>query len=256
MLILLPPSEGKATPARRGRPVDLGGLSFPELTATRRAVLTALVAAGGAPDAAARLGLGASLADEVARNARLLELPARPTVEVYTGVLYAALDWPSLPPGARRRAASRLLISSSLWGVLRPADRIPPYRLPLCARLPGLDRLEPTWRSVLPTALEPLADGVVVDCRSQSYVALWRPRGDLADRTATVRVFRDGPSGRTAVSHLAKHTRGEIARDLLLHGSEPRTVPELAEVLRERWDVEPVPPRRAGRPWFLDVLAH
>ncbi len=31
MLILLPPSEGK-TAARRGRPLDLGTLSFPALT--------------------------------------------------------------------------------------------------------------------------------------------------------------------------------------------------------------------------------
>ena len=30
MLVLLPPSEGK-TPARRGRALDLAGLSFPSL---------------------------------------------------------------------------------------------------------------------------------------------------------------------------------------------------------------------------------
>ena len=42
VLILLPPSEGKSA-ALEGPAVDLSALSFPALTATRTAVLTALV---------------------------------------------------------------------------------------------------------------------------------------------------------------------------------------------------------------------
>ena len=120
MLILLPPSEGKAEPPRRGLAVDLDGLCFPGLTATRRRVLTALVAAAVAPDAAARLGFGPSLALEVARNALLADLPTRPAAQTYTGVLDDALDWPGLDAVARRRAGTRLVIASALWGLLRP----------------------------------------------------------------------------------------------------------------------------------------
>ena len=72
MLILLPPSESKAEPPRRGRPVDLERLSFPELGAMRLRVLEALATTSAHPDAPARLGFGASLAAEVARNTRLL----------------------------------------------------------------------------------------------------------------------------------------------------------------------------------------
>jgi cytoplasmic iron level regulating protein YaaA (DUF328/UPF0246 family) len=254
VLILLPPSEGKAAPARRGRPLDLAELSFPGLTDARDRLLTALAKASAAPDALTRLGLGPALAAEVQANVRLRELPARPAIEIYTGVLYAALDWTSLPAGAKRRAASRLVIASALWGALRPADRIPPYRLPVGADLPGVDRIEPTWRAALPAALEPVAQRVIVDCRSQTYVAMWKPRGELAEHAAAVRVWREGPEGRTVVGHLAKHTRGLIARDLLQRSADPRTVPALAEMLSERWDVETVAPKRAGRPWFLDVL--
>jgi len=71
VLILLPPSEGKAPPRRRGRPVDLGALSSPELTATRQRVLDALLAASSSPDALAVLGVGESLRGEVAQNLRL-----------------------------------------------------------------------------------------------------------------------------------------------------------------------------------------
>ena len=44
MLVLLPPSEGKAS-GTDGPPLDLASLSFPDLNATRTKVLTHLVRA-------------------------------------------------------------------------------------------------------------------------------------------------------------------------------------------------------------------
>jgi len=254
--VLLPPSESKATPPRRGRPVDLQELSFPELTARRLHVLDALARASAEPDAAARLGFGASLAAEVARNTRWADVPAVPVHRLYTGVLYDALGWATLDDGARRRAARRVVVASALWGALRPADRVPPYRLSMGTDLPGAAPLAAAWRALLGPALSQAAGtrGVVVDCRSAVYATAWTPTGALAARTAAVRVLRDGPDGRSVVSHLAKHTRGEVARHLLTTGAEPRDVPALAECLAERWDVETVPPPRPGRPWTLDVI--
>jgi cytoplasmic iron level regulating protein YaaA (DUF328/UPF0246 family) len=256
VLVLLPPSESKAAVPRRGRPVDLSALSFPELTAMRVRVLEALATASATPDAAARLGFGASLAAEVARNVRLLELPALPASRVYTGVLYDALDWPALDAPARRRATHRVVVVSALWGALRPGDRVPPYRLSMGTTLPGVGPLAAAWREVLGPALTAAAGrrGVVVDCRSAVYAAAWTPTGAPAARTAAIRVLRDGPAGRSAVSHLAKHTRGEVARYLLASAQEPRDVPELAELLGHRWDVEVRPPSRPRRPWCLDLV--
>jgi hypothetical protein len=53
VLVLLPPSEKKAEPSRRGRSLDLGELSFPELTEHRAAVLDALVKLSRGPQAKA-----------------------------------------------------------------------------------------------------------------------------------------------------------------------------------------------------------
>jgi cytoplasmic iron level regulating protein YaaA (DUF328/UPF0246 family) len=256
VLILLPPSESKAAPPRRGRPVEPEALSFPELTAMRLRVLDALVAASAAPDAARRLGFGASLAGEVARNVRLTELASLPVARVYTGVLYDALDWPTLDVAARRRGNQRVVVVSALWGALRPTDRVPPYRLSMGTDLPGVGPLTAAWREVLGTALPGAAGrrGVIVDCRSSVYAAAWTPPAPLAARTVAVRVLRDGPAGRTVVSHLAKHTRGEVARYLLETGADPRDVLELVDVLGARWEVEPVAPVRPGRPWSVDVI--
>ena len=72
MLILLPPSEGKSAP-RRGHPLRLGALSFPELYDARAEMLDALttLCRGDADAAAATLGLGTTQIDEVGRNAAL-----------------------------------------------------------------------------------------------------------------------------------------------------------------------------------------
>lgn len=255
MLILLPPSESKAPPARRGRPLDVGALSFPELTPTRERVLDALVTTSAAPDALARLFVGPSVADDVARNRHVRDLPARPALEVYTGVLYDALDAATLTSAARRRAAARVVIVSGLWGAVRPTDRIPPYRLNVCSRLLGTPGLESLWREHLPATLASAAGprSLVVDCRSSSYLAMGQPAG-LADRTALVRVVRETAGGRGVVSHAAKHTRGEVVRHLLESGATPRTPEALAEALAARWRADVVPPERAGRPWTVEVV--
>lgn len=255
MLILLPPSESKNAPARRGAPVDLAKLSFPALTALRAQVLEALVTTSGRDDAQRRLDVGPSLAAEVERNTRLPELPARPALEVYNGVLYDALDAASLSTAAKRRANARVVIVSGLWGAVRPTDRIPPYRCNVCADLVGVGALEPAWREVLPAVIAEAAGakGVVVDCRSSSYLAMGRP-ASVADRTVEVRVLRDEAGRRSVVSHMAKHTRGEVTRFLLESGADPRRPEGLAEVLADRWEVDLHRPAKAGKPWVVDVV--
>lgn len=253
MLILLPPSEGKAPPARRGRPVDLATLSHPELTSTRQQLLNALIPASAAPGAARTLGLSAGLADEVARNTELRRLPARPAIEVYTGVLYAALDYRSLTPGSKRRANRSIRVQSALWGPVAPTDRIAPYRLPMGASLPGVGPLAGRWREVLAPVLAELAgDGVVVDARSASYAAAWRPRGPAARHLVAVRVFTEVDGRRTVVSHLAKHTRGLVARWLCRAERAPLTPSAVAAVVAEHRDCDLIRDGRGG--WFLDVV--
>lgn len=247
MLLLLPPSEGKTPAPRSARPVDLDGLSRPGLTGARLAVLDALVRTSGGPDAVRLLGVGASLAGEVARNTRLREEPATDMTRVYSGVLFAAADLASLPATARRRARDHVAVVSALWGALSPGDRIPAYRLSMGTDLPGVGPLAAHWRGPLAMALGAEVEGLVVDCRSAPYQAAWRPHGDAAEVTVAVRVLRDG----AVVSHDAKHTRGLLTRHLLTRPARlPRSPVRLAEAAAERFDVDLV---RSGAGWSLDV---
>ena len=255
MLIVLPPSEGKTAP-RRGRPLDLDSLDFPGLTPAREAVLDALVGlcSGDPAEAARTLGLGGTQADLVELNERLRVTPTARADRIYSGVLYDALDVTTLSAVAKRRAGSRLAVTSSLFGLVRPADRIPAYRLSGDTTLPGLGPVAGVWREALgPTVTEALGGGLLVDLRSSTYAAFWRPPADLSGRVATVRVLHEVDGRRQVVSHFNKATKGRIVRAVLEHGGNPRTPGRLADLLGELgWKVEVGQPTKKGTQ--LDVV--
>ncbi|MFD4791264.1 peroxide stress protein YaaA [Streptomyces sp. NPDC058459] len=255
MLVLLPPSEGKAS-SGRGAPLKPESLSLPGLAAARQAVLAELAELCAGDDEKARevLGLSEGLRGEIAKNAGLLTAGARPAGEIYTGVLYDALGLATLTPAAKRRAARSLLVFSGLWGAIGVTDRIPSYRCSMGVRLPGLGALAGHWRAPMAEVLpEAAGNGLVLDLRSAAYAAAWKPRGEVAGRTATVRVLH-APT-RKVVSHFNKATKGRIVRALLTEGAAPKDPAGLVVALRDLgYEVEAAAPEKAGKPWELDVL--
>jgi cytoplasmic iron level regulating protein YaaA (DUF328/UPF0246 family) len=189
-VILIPPSEGKA-PGGDGPAWAPGLMADPALDRHRRTVLRAARAAGASPRRAG----------------------TRPAMERYTGVLYQELDWASLPAAARRRGEAQVRTVSGLWGLVAPADPIPPYKLKMSAALPDLGRLATWWRPRLLPALAALVEGAAVwDLLPIEHSAAidWAALHP-AQRT-TVR-FVDG-EGR-AVSHWNKLLKGSLVRWIL-----------------------------------------
>ncbi len=216
MRILLPPSEGK-TAAIHGPACDLATLSFHEQLSAIRA-----------------------------RQWRLQPLattrcPSAPAHSVYSGVLYAALGYPSLRSAARTRADRSIVIISALFGALRLTDEIPAYKATMSSSL---------WRTAVTEALDADPHEVVVDCRSSTYAGVYTPP---ANRTVAVRVFKQSGRQRTVITHMSKHYRGLVARALVMSARTPRTPEAVAHLVSQDWQCELSEP--SGRkPWLLDVI--
>ena len=223
MLVLLPPSEGKAA-SGRGAPLKPESLSLPGLADARAAVLDELVelCAGGRGEGPRGARASARACAARSRRTRSCARPGtRPAGEIYTGVLYDALGLATLDAAAR--AAGRAVAAGLLRAVGRGAGRRPDPLVPL---LDGREAAG-TGRAgrVLARAdgrrscREAAGDGLVLDLRSSAYAAAWKPTGEVAERTATVRVLHsrivDGVEKRSVVSHFNKATKGRMVRDLL-----------------------------------------
>ena len=229
MLILLPPSESKYGPAR-GKSLDLGALAHPALNPLRRDLLKKLQSLCREDPAGAieALELGPTQFDLVVQNGQLDSLPTASATRVYTGVLYAALDYPSLGGQDLRRANRRVAIVSSLFGLVRPSDRIAPYRLSGGSRVPGVPALPSYWRAAVSAEVAGHR-GLVVDMLSSPYASFVA----LPQDSVTVKVWQAGPAGqRTAASHFNKATKGHLAR-ALVGVDEPASPHDLLDIVRE-----------------------
>ena len=121
--------------------------------------------------------------------------------------------------------------------------------------LAGSGPLARLWRSVLdPVMTEAAPDGPIIDCRSATYAAAWKPGRDIASRVLPVRVLQETAGRRTVVSHMAKKTRGEVARTLLKSRKTITTPEDVVTALRADFEIEAAPPARPGATWALDVI--
>lgn len=214
MHLLLPPSETK----RSG-----GGRAFAPLLLADRAALgsaragvrRALETLSADEEAAAKaLKLGAKSRGELAHNLVLADSGAMPAMDRYTGVLYDALDAPSLGDEARGWLAANASVQSALFGLIAAGDEIPAYRLSAGSALPGLGTtLKRLWREAH-TDIDWAARGWILDLRSKDY-------GELGPLPAGVGDFllvaQRGPGGRVrALNHFNKAAKGDLVRRLAL----------------------------------------
>ena len=226
MLILLPPSEGKNS-VEKGKLVNLSSMTFAkELTGTRKKTLEAV-------------------------GVKVSKSPTAKAIDVYSGVLYQALDFNSLDSASKKRAIKSIVIISALFGAVKLEDKIPSYKLDMAKSLPKLGSLNSLWKKVLPETLEKIKTDLVIDCRSSTYQGVWTP--DL-NKTVGVRVFAIKNGKKTVVTHMSKKTRGDVAKLLVQSTKSPKTPFELQKLINKKFKTELIKPT-SKTSWYLDVIA-
>ncbi|MEM7154001.1 MAG: peroxide stress protein YaaA [Myxococcota bacterium] len=135
----------------------------------------------------------------------------------FAGDVYMGLRAPTLSRGALDFAQEHLRILSGLYGLLRPADLIQPYRLEMGTRLsnPRGNDLYAFWgdriRDTLARQLRSHAQPVVVNLASQEYARAAR-LPSLGARIVTPLFKERRGKALKVISFSAKRARGMMAR--------------------------------------------
>ena len=151
-----------------------------------------------------------------------------PSMLTFQGDVYEGLSADRFKARDLDFAQQHLRILSGLYGVLRPLDRMQPYRLEMgcpLARKTGpkgaqFDNLYQFWdstiRSSVTSALADQNDPVLINLASNEYFKAVQAR-QLEAQIVTP-VFKDAKNGSyKVISFFAKKARGQLARFILLN---------------------------------------
>ncbi|WP_323781118.1 peroxide stress protein YaaA [Thalassovita sp.] len=148
------------------------------------------------------------------------EMEAKPAALAFAGDTYVGLEAATLDADEMAWAQDHFRILSGLYGLLRPLDRIEPYRLEMGSRLknPRGKNLYEYWGSDIAKALNEQAEeidtDVLINCASQEYFGAV-DLSALKLRVITP-VFMEEKAGEPKiVSFYAKRARGAMARFII-----------------------------------------
>jgi uncharacterized protein len=169
---------------------------FSELNPERRqliAAVQAFIKDSGEGDLEEFFGVkGETLEQAVEANLNLFGSPLMAAVDRYgPGVMYRSMEFPDLPTGAQRRLLENGVIFSGLFGLLRPDDLIPDYRLKIDARLPEMGRVAKYWKPVVSPLLNQVLRGKFVwNLLPNAHMEAWEDEGTYRGMV-TVKFFKE-----------------------------------------------------------------
>jgi cytoplasmic iron level regulating protein YaaA (DUF328/UPF0246 family) len=136
------------------------------------------------------------------------------------GVMYKAMDFAGLPTGAQRRLLENGVIFSGLFGLLRPDDLIPNYRLRIDATLPGLGKVAKYWKPYVSPLLNAALRGRFVwDLLPAAHREAWDDDHSY-EHLIQVKFFVEKDGERKAVSHNVKPLRGQLVNFIVRETAE------------------------------------
>ena len=162
-------------------------------------------------------------------------------IEIYDGVLFQGLNWKTLTAAEEKRANTKVLIVSALFGLVRPLDKIFSYKEKIDNKL---------WREAVAQVSAKYSNELIIDCRSSTYKGVWTIN---PQNTVEVRVFKVNGAERSMITHMSKKYRGELTGHLLKQTTDPTSPAEVQRIAAQLFECELHAPAD-GQPWALDLL--
>ena len=164
-----------------------------------------------------------------------------PAIQVYTGVLYAALGWDRLNKAQQKIGQTSIAIISAKYGVVRPMDPIAPYK-------EKIDNKKMVAQ--VAQALDGAETELIIDCRSSTYQTVWQSPVAI---TVEVKVFTRVDGVKKVITHMSKKTRGEVTHEILKATQGPKTPEELQKIVAQKFECDLIRGDEKN-PWVLEVF--
>jgi len=219
--ILLPPAEGKQPGGNPFAPDMFDYRSsntfnyFHDLNPERRKLIDALqrtIREGDEASLEKLFGVkGDFLEHAIEVDLDVYNAPLMSALDRYSpGVMYNAMDFTGLPTGAQRRLLEQGIIFTGLFGMLRPDDLIPNYRLRMDASLPDIGKVGQYWESHISGMLNKRLEGAFVwNLLPAIHQDSWVD-AHTYEEMVTVQFFTERNGERKAVTHGVKTLRGQL----------------------------------------------
>ena len=154
---------------------------------------------------------GVALEKAISANLEIYHAPLMAALDRYgPGVMYKATNFSGLPTGAQRRLLEHGIIFSGLFGLLRPDDLIPRYKLKIDASIPGIGKVSQFWRPHISKILNNQLTGTFVwNLLPKAHQEAWEDQ-HVYREMILVRFFEEKKGERVPVTHNVKTLRGQL----------------------------------------------
>lgn len=229
-IILLPPSEAKQAGGNPFAPDMFDYRTsntfnyFNELNPQRRKLINHLqeVIREDEADLEAIFGVkDAALEEAVNANLGIYDAPLMSALDRYSpGVMFKAMDFAGLPTGAQRRLLENGIIFSGIFGLLRPDDLIPDYKLRMDASLPEIGRVTSHWKPHISPVLNKRVEGRFVwNLLPGVHREAWDDNHSY-EQSVTVKFYVEEGGERKPVTHNVKPLRGQLVNFIVRETAE------------------------------------
>ncbi len=233
MYILIPPSEGK-NPSNDKEFFSLDSLSYSFLNSKRSQIIYYLSNNNLSKEQYIKtLGISSQNFEKIKMiNSKITTSQVSSSISRYNGVLYNFLDYNSLNETAKSLFDDSIIIFSALFGLVRPQDKIPDYKLKMGTKLIDGIKLSKFWKDEITEVLrKELENQIVFNFLPTEFSNTFDSKVIKYKYELTFSFKQENINGELkSITHWTKALRGSLIRYLLNRVSDFNSIDEIFKV--------------------------